>query len=194
VWRALEHGTLYFCQRMPGELARFRWVIDAKNNRKITPHEDWWRVCVKPLLQSHSLREPIASLKGGDYSAFRRHFSMQVPDYMREHLPAAVRTANDLGAVFGREMEFADSRGQIGLQIADALTNCVRRALVGNLRAEGWGPLRQLMIRQGKGSVKFISMGSGGPVGERPYGLVARLLSRGERGMLVPGKNRRRRA
>jgi hypothetical protein len=57
VWRALEHATLYYCQRLPGELAHFRWVIDAKSNLNITPHEDWWRVCVKPMLQTRSTRD-----------------------------------------------------------------------------------------------------------------------------------------
>jgi hypothetical protein len=36
----------------------------------------------------------------------------------------------DLGAILGKKMEFADSRKQVGLQIADALTTCVRRALI----------------------------------------------------------------
>jgi hypothetical protein len=191
VWRALGHGMLYYCQRLPGELARFRWVIDAKSDLNITPHEDWWRVCVKPILQARSIREPIAMLKGGDYSAFRRNFpSRVIPNYLREHMSGDARSLGDLGAVLGREMEFADSRDHIGLQIADALTNCVRRALVGNLQAEGWQPLRQLMIRHRDGAVKFIAMGSGASIRGRPYAQVAQRLASGGRGMIVPSKRR----
>lgn len=191
VWRALEHGMLYYCQRLPGELARFRWVVDAKNDVRITPQEDWWRVCVKPMLQSRSLREPMAMLKGGNYSAFRRNFpSKPTPDYLKEHGFGKERFGNDLGAVFGREMAFADSRDHVGLQIVDALTNCVRRALVGNIQAEGWQPLRKLMIRHREGSVKFITMGAGGSVAERPYSPVAHLLVKGERGMVTSGSRR----
>jgi hypothetical protein len=137
VRRALEHSMLYYCQRLPGELGRFRWVIDAKSNLNVTPQEDWWRQCVKPMLQSQSLREPFAMLKGGDYSAYRRNFpSRGVPDYLRKHIPDN-RLVNDLSAVLGRGMEFANSQQHVGLQIADALTNCVRRVLKGNLEAAG---------------------------------------------------------
>jgi len=78
VRRAMEHGMLYYCQRLPGELARFRWVIDAKSNLNITPHEDWWRVCVKPMLQSRSLRDPLIKLKGGGSPRERAPISQPV--------------------------------------------------------------------------------------------------------------------
>jgi hypothetical protein len=185
VWRTLEHGMLYYCQRLPGELARFRWVVDAKSDHSITPHEDWWRLCVKPMLQSQSIQDPLTMLKGGDYSAFRRNFpSKGIPDYLREHIPCHERSTGDLGAVFGREMEFGDSRQHVGLQIADALTNCLRRALIGNIQPDGWRHVRKLMIYQRAGSVRFISMAVGGPVHERPYALVATQLARGERSMI----------
>jgi hypothetical protein len=184
---------LYYCQRLPGELGRFHWVIDAKSELNITPQEDWWRKCVKPMLQSRSMREPLAALKGGDYSAYRRNFpSKGIPTYLKDHLRKGTPT-NDLTAVL-REMEFADSRQHVGLQIADALTNCVRRSLIGNLQADGWRHLGKLMIRQGEGSVKFISMGSGGLVRERPYGSAAKQLAEGQRSMLTEGREGPRRA
>ena len=194
VWRALGHGMSYYCQRLAGELARFRLVIDAKSNLNITPHEEWWRQCVKPLLQSLSIREPLPMLKSGDYSAFRRNFpSLAVPDYLREHVPSNLVSVGDLSGIL-REIEFDDSRQQVGLQIADALTNCVRRALIGNVQADGWRHVRKLMIRRRGGAVKFISMGSGGPIprttlrlgredaGRRPpehaHGKTAKVLGR----------------
>ncbi len=192
VWRVMEHGMLFYCQRLPGELAHFRWIVDAKGDVRITPQEDWWRVCVKPLLQSRSIREPLIMLKGGDYSAFRRSFPSKVmPEHLREHLPSHARTGTDFGAVLGREMEFGDSRQHVGLQIADALTNCVRRALVGNIQADGWRHVRKLMIRHRDGSVKFITMGDGGSC-EGPYALIAKQLGRGERSMVTEGRGGRR--
>lgn len=82
-------------------------------------------------------------------------------------------------------MEFGDSRQHVGLQIADALTNCVRRALIGNIQADGWLHVRKLMIRHREGSVKFITMGDGGSIRERPYALIADLLAKGERSMVA---------
>jgi hypothetical protein len=61
----------------------------------------------------------------------------------------------------------------------------MRRALVGNIQADGWRGVRKLMISHREGSVKFISMGSGGPIRERPYASVAKLLARGERSMVA---------
>jgi hypothetical protein len=131
-------------------------------------------------------------LKGGDYSALRRNFPrVGIPDYLKEHFPSDARSAGDLGGILGREMEFADSRQHVGLQIADALTNsnCVRRALIGNIQADGWRPLRKLMIRQREGAVKFITMGEqGGFVSERPYALIAEPLAKGERSMVAEGR------
>ena len=160
------------------------------SNLNITPHEEWWRQCVKPLLQSLSIREPLPMLKSGDYSAFRRNFpSLPVPDYLREHVPSNLVSVGDLSGIL-REIEFDDSRQQVGLQIADALTNCVRRALIGNVQADGWRHVRKLMIRRRGGAVKFISMGSGGPIRERPYGLVAKMLAEGHRSMLTERRRR----
>jgi hypothetical protein len=50
--RVLEHGTMYYSQRRPEELANFHWVIDAKGDNSIpTPWEQWWTMFIKPALQ-----------------------------------------------------------------------------------------------------------------------------------------------
>jgi len=161
-------------------------VIDAKG-KSITPQEDWWRVCVKPQLHAQSLRRPIVMLKNGNYSAFRRNFPRKpVPDFLQKHLRPGKRFAGDLADVFGREMEFADSREQVGLQIVDALTNCVRRALSGRLQREGWAKIRNLMIGHRDGSLRIISLVDGDSIRNRPYYSVALELSEGRRRMLLP--------
>ena len=65
----LQKATLYYAQRKPNELGRFKWVIDAKDEA-ITPYEDLWSKIVLPFLESRSLSEPIRLLKQADYSAF----------------------------------------------------------------------------------------------------------------------------
>jgi len=101
-------------------------------------------VCVKPILQSHSLRNPMAFLKGGDYRAFFRKFPRQdAPDYLK-HLVKGAEPMCDLKGVFDREMEFGSSRDHVGLQIADVLANGIRRALGGRLQRAGWEPIRKL--------------------------------------------------
>lgn len=185
-WRALEHGMLYYCQRFPGELARFAWVIDAKAKGNITRYEEWWRINVKPMLQSRSLREPLAMLKGADCSAYRRSFpSMPVPDYLRDHVRNPQELVSDLTAVFDREMTFGNSLDHVGLQLADILTNGIRRALTGRLRREGWQPIRKLMINHKKGAVRFITLGSSSAIEDQQFASVGLQLARGGRSMIL---------
>lgn len=149
VWKALQHGQLYFCQRFPGELAQFRWVIDAKNKNRITNYEEWWKTNVMPLVQSRSEREPLTHLQGGDYSAFQRKFPyVPIPEHLQPTAPSGCSSrAINVSAIFGRAMEFATSETYLGLQIADVLTNALRRGLSGRLQKEGWEPLKKLMIQ-----------------------------------------------
>jgi len=75
---------------------------------------------------------------------------------------------------------FADLRQHVGLQIADILTNGVMTCAKGHLQGQGWQPLRQLMIRQREGSLKFISLGdTSEPIQDKPYGPVGLALTAG---------------
>ncbi len=192
-WKAFQNGPLYFSQRYPGELARFRWVIDAKDEKRITRYEDWWQVCVMAFLQSRSLREPLMTLRGADYSAFHRNFpSVPMPDYLRSHTDHPEDQVADLSAVFRREMEFATSETQIGLQIADILTNALRRALSARLRPDGWRPLGKLIIHRTEGALRLINLGPGEDVVRTPYSPVINQLNRNGRSMLKQKTRRHR--
>jgi hypothetical protein len=46
---ASEQVTLYFAQRRPRELAKSEWTIDAKDPRRITSQEKWWRDMFRPI-------------------------------------------------------------------------------------------------------------------------------------------------
>ena len=76
---ASEEVTLYFAQRRPRELAKFEWTIDAKDSRRITSQEKWWRETLAPLLESASRREPFVFIKdaGFNYKFFDRSFAMK---------------------------------------------------------------------------------------------------------------------
>jgi len=187
VCEVFELGQLYFCQRWPGELARFRWVVDAKNREKITEYEYWWKEAVMPLIQSRSLREPMKMLKGGDYSAYRRHFP-EGP--LGEHLGIPQEKGVNLKLIF-RELEFAESSTSIGLQIADILTNALRRALSGRLGREGWSGLADLTIHQREGAIVLKNLGRPSGFTARPYGRVLCEINAGGRSLLVARKRTR---
>jgi len=191
IWRALGHGQLYFCQRRAGELSRFVWRIDAKEEGKITAYEDLWVKTLFPFLQSTSLREPLIQLRGGDYSAYRRNFpKIPVPEYLREQHGGPIKEpfGHDLRAVF-RDMEFQASHRSMGLQVADVLTNAVRRALTGRLRREGWEPLQLLMIHTAAGAIRPQTLKNDGGV-VSGYAHVIRRLNAGGRDMLTPSRRR----
>jgi hypothetical protein len=57
VWSASVESALYFSQRRPRELATFEWTIDAKDPRRVTTYENWWRDILAPALESRSRRD-----------------------------------------------------------------------------------------------------------------------------------------
>ena len=61
----VRDGVLYFVQRFPKSIGRFRWRIDQKNSKK-TEYEKTFETLTPALLQTFSLREPIPMLEGAD--------------------------------------------------------------------------------------------------------------------------------
>lgn len=191
-WTAFEHGQLYLCQRYPGELARYRWVIDAKEKYKITEYEHWWQHSVMPLIQSRSLREPSVKLKGGDYSAYRRNFpASPTPDYLVGPSSRPNETTDDLRAIF-RELEFAESEKYIGLQVVDVLANGLRRSLSGRMGRMGWSKISDLTIHQAKGAIILKNIGPRSGSVVTNYADVVNEINAGGRSKLVSKKMKKR--
>jgi hypothetical protein len=159
VWRTLCHATAYYSQREPQALARFQWVVDAKAPAGVTDWEDWWSKVVKPMMQSRSFREPFPRLEGGDYS----HFSAkQIPmsDYLVKEFPRLKGETGFESAPIFDEIVFSPDAVP-GLEVADVLTNAVRRALTGRLGARGWQGISGLMIHSREPTyVHMVGFGS----------------------------------
>ena len=70
---------MYFAQRRPRELAQFEWTIDAKDPRRVTTSEKWWRDTLAPLLESRSRRDPMRMVDhpAFDYRFLERSFGMR---------------------------------------------------------------------------------------------------------------------
>jgi hypothetical protein len=183
LWRTLEHATLYYSQREPASLARFRWMIDAKAPDGITDWEDWWTKVVKPILQSKSLRQPFAMFKDGDYS-FLRAKEMPMPEHLVGAFPRLKgETGLSLNECF-EEIAFS-AEAVPGLELVDVLTNAVRRALTGRLGERGWQGIPGLMIhRKGSTYVHPIGFGNDGRPVDPAAGAVMQRLGTGGRSML----------
>ena len=147
----IRSTLLHYALTTPEALGAFRWVIDAKDDKKRTAYEDLWLTIVSPALQSKSLQSPFIHLEGCDYSYFERFCNRDRPE-PPAHLRSAVRhhevpfRSSD-GRKIMEDLQFSDSRNSVGLQLVDILANAFRRACNGRLRRAGWQDLGRLVIR-----------------------------------------------
>ena len=186
VQTAIQHATLYFCQRRPEELGQFHWVIDGKDKDRKTDWEDWWSSTIMPFLQSRSLREPFSRVQGGDYSFFER-FETPIPDHLRPHIKDSSKKSGmiSLNKILTESFRFS-SNPEPSLELVDILANATRRALAGRLGIQGWGNIRTLMIHRRDHYIKLVSL-EDVPKGIKfAYGPVLRHFSRGGKDMIAP--------
>ena len=128
----LRYGSLYFVQRLPSELGRFAWRIDQKSSNR-TEYEKAFRTLTPAWLQSMTLRNPIMTLEGANYTAFKRFdFPQgQAPTYLRDQYGYDIgdTDATNIGKLIREDFEFVDSVANFGVQIADFLSAGLRRCL-----------------------------------------------------------------
>jgi hypothetical protein len=151
----IQHATMYYAQRIPKELGAFYWVIDAKDRVGTTDWEEWWSVVVALDLQSRSLSDPFGTLEGADYSYFQRFYG-EVSPGMKAHFKGADRGV-DGGMITQEHLRFS-SEAEAGLEIADIITNAIRRALSGRLALSGWAGIRSLMIHRKGPYIELVSL------------------------------------
>ena len=75
-------------------------------------------------------------------------FSKDAPDHLR---------CINAKRIWTEERSFADSKDNLGLQLADIAASTLYRALNNNLKLPGWKPLSQILIR--KKTAPFILLG-----------------------------------
>jgi hypothetical protein len=151
----LRTKTLFLAQVAPRELGRFCWRIDAKDETR-TQAEDLWRKLLPMILESRSVRNPDIHLAEGDYSHFKR-FLVDIPasEVKRRQVALGVTPRSDGGAksgtnislLMGEDMDFADSKTSVGLQLADTVTSLAARAMRASIGRRAWWHLGKLMLR-----------------------------------------------
>jgi hypothetical protein len=148
--RTLYHGILYYAERIPRELERFYWTVDAKGD-KVLEYEEAWSTLIYATMSSQSFNDPIEFVEGGDYSYFDR-FNRNEPinaEFAKEFEidPDEVQDIN-LKMILGEHLTFGNSENSLGLQLADILVTATRRAIKGNLSQPGWEEIGSLMIKR----------------------------------------------
>lgn len=195
---ASEEVTIYFAQRRPRELAEFEWTIDAKDPRRITTQEKWWRDTLAPLLQSKSRREPFRLFKGPsfNYEYFNRSFirkhDMWVPGRARETVEG-----HDITKLITERLRFVDSRSETLVQAVDILASFSRRLLAGELAGDDVSrALGRLQIRR-RGSdrqlqsLKLLTV-SRPSNGRADLFKTLHVMTAAARGMVKPHRTRQR--
>lgn len=188
----MQEMIVYHSQRNPKELATFNWVVDGKDPKLVTDWEDWWSKTLVVWLQGISLKQPGAMLKGGDYRHFERFLLKELPEYLREVAP---ETDSQLGAGIDLQLMFKESFRfstdiEPGLELVDVVTNALRRALIGNLGAKGWLPLRGIMIHRSDIYVRPVSLYFDDRKLKRPYSRTLNEFRTGGRSMWTPSQLR----
>jgi hypothetical protein len=195
---ASEEVTLYFAQRRPRELAKFEWTIDAKDPRRITSQEKWWRETLAPLLESASRREPFVFVKdaGFNYKFFDRSFAMKKDVWFPDRRPSETIEGHDIRKMITERMAFVDSRSETLIQAVDILTSFLRRLLAreitGDDVSQALGRLQIYTRRKSKHpqSLRVLTLcpDSGG---RSDLFDTLRVMARAARTMLKPERTRR---
>src|SRR5262249_39210261 len=187
-----------FAQRRPRELAKFEWTIDAKDPRRITSQERWWRETLAPMLESASRREPFIFVKdaGFNYKYFDRSFAVQKEMWFADS-PPKMAEGHDIRKMNTERMAFVDSRSEVLIRTVDILTSFLRRLLArkitGDDVSQALGRLQIYQRRKIKHaqSLRLLTLSD---QAEGPSELfdVLRAMTRAARTMLKPERPRRR--
>lgn len=192
----VEEVALYFAQRRPQELGHFKWTIDAKDPRRVTTQERWWRDTLGPLQESRSRRTPMERVDDPefDYRSFDKAYEfekmMWYPDKPSERI-----TGYDIRKILSSQIDFKDSRADILLQAIDILTNFLRRILIGRVTdpsvASSLGRMQILRRREDIcQSVTILTLTGVARAEIKQIGRMMRMMSMSGRPMIRARKTR----
>lgn len=181
---AIAHAVAYYSQRQPKELAKFHWVVDAKGTDKQTNWENLWHSIVCPMLQSRSIQSPMDFPDFGDYTYFKR-FTTTAPYHLPVPNGASRDGATDIWLVLMEH--FRNASGiEPGLELADIVVSAARRAMVGNLRRDGWIALPTLMVHRKSHYIHMIAVNDRPQITHPSVASVLDEFRRGGRILVAP--------
>lgn len=178
-----EIAINYHAQRNPRELAAFFWTFDGKDNQRTTNWERLWADVLMPILQSKSVTEPMPLIDFGDLEHFKR-FDTELPDWIPRPEGSA-DTATNIRLLMTEHFRYS-SDPEPGLELVDIVVNAVRRALVGNLRLDGWQGLPGLMVHRKSHYIRLVSLHQRRKPEWLGYESVLRHFMSGGRNMIAP--------
>lgn len=155
----------YYAQRHPETLAEFRWRVDRKDTSP-SSFEAAFEKMSPALLQTISFTSPLAKVRSPefDYSYLDR-FEIPIPSYLKEDYGIELdeEKALDIQKIIRGDIEFVDSSGCVGVQVADlvvsGLRRCLRHGFTDNERAATC--LGRLMVEAPRKRIPILLVGFG---------------------------------
>jgi len=120
----------YYIQRDPRSLSRFKWRLDQKDITR-TDFENVFEILTPRIIQSKSITDPLMMIKGFDYSVMKKYeyTKNNVPEYLKEQYGLNVEGGYDIKTIIYEDIDFVDSKNNIGIQIIDLLASGLRKCL-----------------------------------------------------------------
>jgi len=200
LWMVAEQVSLYFAQRRPRELGSFEWRIDAKDPRKVTSQEAWWRDVLGPLGESRTRRKPFVRVRDEsfNYKYFERSFRMEKEIWSPEDGSRKLVVGTDIKKLITNNTFFVNSKTDLFIQATDILVGFMRRALRDKkVSAPMLLDLGRLMIRRKTDgviqNVQLIGIGKIANV-QRALGARLRVIARSGRAMLKSSRRDKKNA
>ncbi|WP_332683611.1 hypothetical protein [Bosea sp. (in: a-proteobacteria)] len=193
VRNVLEIAPNYYAQRRPRELAGFHWVIDAKGRQaNPTPWEQWWSKAIMPWMQTAMMRDPIGWCRDFNFRHTSR-FETEPTEFFRSIAPSELLSNRasvlNINLLMGESFRFSYA-AEPGLELVDIVTTTLRRALVGNLRLEGWRDLPSLIVNRKGENLQILALtGAESPAKRLPYSAVVKAFRNSSRSMLATRTN-----
>ena len=186
----LLRAILYYVQRDPYTLRKYKWRIDQKNTTKNT-YEKAFEKVVCPILQTISFREPMIFLKEADYSYMEPfiYSEGEVPEYIEEAYGKKLADGVNIGKMIRDDMKFPNSKLDLSVQIADLLAAGIRRCLRGEFTNNALASkmLGRLLLGniKGKYPIQFVGFGEDEETVDNNVARVIRGFNRTAKGILT---------
>ncbi len=186
----LNRGILYYAQRDPKTLRKFKWRIDQKHSNK-TRYEQAFEKVLCPLLQTKSFREPMMFLKEANYDYMEPFLYSQktIPKYIEEAYGKKLESGVNIGDIIRNDLEFSDSKGNMAVQISDLLASGVRRCLRDGFSDNKTASqlLGRLMLSNEKNKfpIKFLGFGTQESSVDETVAEIVHTMDHFSRGILI---------
>jgi len=142
----IEKVIYFYSLKNPKTLSSFSWVIDQKNEEK-SKFQLTYQNIMPGLVEVNSVKRKKVMPKSlkTNYSYLEKSFcpediridDMSVEYYKKTHNKDITPFRDNLAAIdyfkiFNEDMHFSESKGNVGLEVADLLVSSINRCLKGN--------------------------------------------------------------